>query len=83
MRKNLRPVNLHVNLSIVDTNLAPQKFFRGEILEEVNDVMSMLIASPCPHVECPCERGVLTVTDNNYGIGFDFITAGNMIYVHV
>ena len=81
MRKNLRPVNLHVCIYCGHKFGSP-KILQGEILEEVNDVMSMLIASPCACVESPCECGVLTVTDN-YRIGFDFITAGNMIYVHV
>ena len=68
-------------LSIVDTNLAPQKFFRGEILEEANDVMSMLVTSPCACVGSPRACGVLSATDN-YGIGFDYIiTARNVIYV--
>ena len=71
----------------MDTNLPPpplpkKKILQGRILEETNDVMSMLVASPCACVRSPCERGILIVTDN-YGIGFDhiIITAGNMIYV--
>ena len=79
MLENCRPVNLCIYRG--HQFGPPKKFFRGKILEEVDDVMSMLVTSPCACVGSPCACSVLSVTDN-YGIGFDdIITDRNMIYV--